>query len=144
MSPRALAMVMVLGLQVAQASTPPLTMALTMPLASISTRVTSSWVRPAEARARFRMISAEVPLDTAMVLPFRSAMLLMPLSVLATTASARLVQSRWKILAWPSMHRAWAPWPIWEMSMSPEAMAAISWGPPWNSVRVTFRPICSK
>ena len=117
---------------------------MTMPLASISTVFTSSMVRPASARASWSRTSEEVPVDMAMVLPFRSAALVTPLALLPTTASAREVWSIWKITAWPSMHRAWAPWPIWEMSMSPEAMAAISAGPPWNWVVSTVRPTSSK
>ena len=54
-------MARVLGDQVAQASTPPEIMAVTMAEASISIAVMSSMVMPAEARVFFRMSSLEVP-----------------------------------------------------------------------------------
>ena len=61
LSPSSSMIFRLLGDQVAQASTPPDSMAVTMLEASISMAVISSIVRPALARPFFRISSLEVP-----------------------------------------------------------------------------------
>ena len=91
MSPRAFCRVTVLGDQEAAASICPEIMAVVIPSTVISTVLISSMVMPARARACSRIISEEVPEDTATVLPFRSSMVSMPLALLPTTTSDREV-----------------------------------------------------
>ena len=67
--------------------------------------VTSSRVRPPTVRALLKVDSEEEPELKAMVLPFRSATLWMPLSGMQTTLSTVWTELGAKMTALPRMHR---------------------------------------